>query len=112
MRPDPSPFVPATVLPGLLEHPDGSPWCGPCEILTEHSVYWLPSFVSPTMRPETRLDTRRPEVRDHLVRVGDRWGYDWEHLREDPEGLALIVRLLGAEYQAGRIQAPEVNRET
>lgn len=46
-------LIPSDVLPGLLEHEDGSPWCGPCEILTDR----------------TRLDTRRPEVRDQVARV-------------------------------------------
>jgi len=59
--PDPSPFVPASTLPGLLEHPDGSPWEGP---------YQWRYVDGGSMR---YIDCRRPEARDQGARVIARW---------------------------------------
>jgi len=130
--PDPSPFVPAWTLPGLLA--DWQAWFG-C------------AAVSP---PRGVFDTRIPADRDFLSRVAARWlgvpvgatAPRWRYYstmgewglsgatsdaetfdtrrhpflstiplgssRRDALALASILRWLGAEHEAGRIQPPEV----
>jgi hypothetical protein len=170
----PSPFVPASTLPDLLLHPDGSPWCGPIVgprglhgVLTAGTLAPYPGTPYRVAwddgacfdEPEgIRLDTRRPEVRDQGARVIARWlgvpvgatapriawdgkiggwvlyaddgeawlvlytsgsvirqtGLGWisgfaasiplDSPDRDALALASILRWLGAEYRAGRIQ--------